>query len=67
MECILVMNTVLNVAGPLGCAFVPVCAWQPYVQKKHWLIKSCADRNMYRVSNPVQSECFFFSILYDAG
>ena len=35
-----------------------------YVQKKHRLIKSCADRNMYRV----QSECcFFFTRLYDAG
>ena len=31
----------------------------------YWLIKLCADRNMYRV----QSECFsfFFTRLYDAG
>ena len=27
----------------------PFVHGKPYVQKKHWLIKSCADRNMYRV------------------
>ena len=38
------------------------------VQKKHWLIKSCADRNMYRVRILFSlSVFFFFTILYDAG
>ena len=55
VECILVMNTVLNAAGLLGRAFYPRLCMATMCKKKHWLIKSCADRNLYRV----QSDCFF--------
>ena len=68
MECILVMNTVLNAAGLLGCAFCPrLCMATICAKKKHWLIKSCADRNMYRVRILFSLSVLFFTILYDSG
>ena len=64
-QVILVMNTVLNAAALLGCAFCPRLCMATICAKKHWLIKSCADRNMYRVR--ILFSLSVFTILYDAG